>query len=89
VGTVTRWLQKWFISDGERVRTDFILDPESVADIDGSRAGKPEKALIEGAGTRQIGRWIHDEGKFDDFSLAMAYTMRCGPTRHKISDRAQ
>ena len=51
--TVARWLQEWFLSDSQRVKTDLILDPESVDQIHGSRFGEPEKALIRRHGAGQ------------------------------------
>lgn len=80
VGTVARWLQEWFISKTERVRTDLILDPELVAVIDGGRAGEPENVLIECLGTRQICGWIYDEGKFDDSHRRCHIRCECGLT---------
>lgn len=64
--TIARWLQEWFFADGERVRTDLILDPESVGEIHGSRAGKPENALIKGTGPRQIRGRIYNKSKFNN-----------------------
>jgi hypothetical protein len=64
--TVPRWLQEWFFSDSQRVRADLILDPESVNHIHGSRAGKPENALIKDTGPRQIRGWIYNKSKFNN-----------------------
>lgn len=64
--TIARWLQERFLSNGERVRADLVLDPESIGDSEKSRGSESQNTFIEGACTRQIRGWIDDKSKFDD-----------------------
>src|SRR5688500_16590744 len=63
---VARRLQKRFFPDRERMRTDFILDPEPVALLHRHRGGEPENILIERARPRHIRGGVNDESKFDN-----------------------
>lgn len=68
VWTIARWLQEGLLSNGQRMRANFILHPESVGNIQGTGGLESEDTFIKSTGPCLIRRRIDDEGKFGNLN---------------------
>ena len=73
LSAIAGWFQEGFFSNRQGVRPHLIFHPESTLQVHGGCAGQAQYVFIKCAGTRLIGGWIDNKGKFVDFNRCYGF----------------